>query len=330
MTTAIKSTSMSMSMPSTHMRQIKLPHDLGPIADLIELSFARTLDADGRRFIQQMRRAAASVRGYRSFSRFSPQIRGFVWEENDEIVGNLNLIPIVVAGRRSFLMANVAVHPDYRNKGIAHVLAEAGLQEAKDNSASEVWLQVDVDNLAAQQLYRDFEFSERTRRTLWHSSPETIEIDLPPSVTVQPSRRADWNLQKQWLNQRYPKDMRWNLPMDPMMLKPGLVGNFLRSVSESRYGQFSAHRNGDWLGAVAWQSSHNFADWLWLAAPPEQVELAICALLPHAIRTLRAQRALAFSRPLALNFPAGEAVGAFEAVGFHQHQTLIWMRKKVS
>lgn len=53
---------------------------------------------------------------------------GFVWEENGQIIGNLSLIPSTKGGRRVVVIANVAVHPDHRRRGIAHELTQRALQ----------------------------------------------------------------------------------------------------------------------------------------------------------------------------------------------------------
>jgi hypothetical protein len=38
---------------SSHLRAFDVRHDLDAVADLVEVCFADTLDADGRRYIQQ-------------------------------------------------------------------------------------------------------------------------------------------------------------------------------------------------------------------------------------------------------------------------------------
>ena len=88
--------------------------------------------------------------------------------------------------------------------------------------------------------------------------------------------------------------------------------------------QWSASRRGEWLGSLTYQSSYTQADWLWLASPPEMEEIAICALLP------KAREHLLPARRLAVSYPTGRAVKAFEATGYYPHQTLIWMCKKIS
>jgi ribosomal protein S18 acetylase RimI-like enzyme len=309
------------------LRPIRLPQDLGAVADLVELCFAATLDSDGRRFIRQMRQAGSSRNRFTGFSNFLSAIRGFVWVENNHIMGNINLIPVFVQSHKAYLIANVSVHPDYRHRGIAHVLTEASLKFAKERKVRYLWLQVDQNNQVAQHLYKDFGFEERTRRTVWHSQPGLTNISIPPTVQVKTRRSADWPQQKEWLNALYDKEVRWNLPLHIQPFSPGLAGSILRMFNEHKLRQWSAFHHGQWIGSLTWQSTYSQADWLWLAAPPEKRQLAICALIPHARQFLNNRSLLRPMRTLAINFPGGECTEAFETIGFLPHQTLIWMKK---
>lgn len=328
MTATAKTLSGGASQPE-QMRPLQLPQDLSAVANLIETCFAPTLDADGRRFIRQMRRAGQSARSYRNFHRLSPSIKGFVWVEDRQVVGNLNLIPVTVKGRRAFLIVNVAVHPDYRRQGIAHTLTAAGLQLAQERGVAEAWLQVDHRNSTAQHLYHNFGFEEQARRTVWHSQADAAGSKTPPGVRITKRKKADWNEQKLWLQALYSPKIRWNIPININLLAPGLLAALGRFMMEQQNRQWSAYKNGQWIGSVTWQKSFNQADWLWLAAPPENREEAITALLPNAIQDLRARHQITGHRAMAVNFPAGESTVAFESAGFHHHQTLIWMNKNL-
>ena len=312
---------------SPQLRPIRIPHDLTAVADLVELCFAPTLDEDGRRFIRQMRRAGSSRSALSALGSLTSSIRGFVWVEQDEIVGNLNLLAVRVRGQRAYLVANVSVHPDFRGRGIAHQMTRAAISMAETNSVRRMWLQVDENNLIAQQLYRDYDFVEQARRTLWHSRPELSQVKIPPSVKVKPARAADWRQQRHWLNRFYGPEVRWNLPFQMQVYAPGLIGGLLRLLGEQKIRQWSAFHRGAWIGSLTWQSSYAMADWLWLAAPPEKRSLAILSLIPQAYQDLRNANLLRPGRTLAVNFPAGDSAETFEAVGFAHHNTLIWMER---
>lgn len=106
------------SSTGEHLRRLDMRRDLAKVADLVELCFFDTLDPDGRQYLNEMRRAAQNASMMRFASSLidkSPMLpSGYVWEEGGILVGNLSLIPITVKGKRGYMIANVATHPDYR------------------------------------------------------------------------------------------------------------------------------------------------------------------------------------------------------------------------
>src|SRR5512140_1249571 len=107
---------------ASRIRKVNVGQDLLAVADLIEVCFATTLDEDGREYLRHLRSAARDASYLtllqRAAERIASPLMGFVWEENNRVVGNLSLIPINRRGQSTFLIANVAVHPDYRGRGI--------------------------------------------------------------------------------------------------------------------------------------------------------------------------------------------------------------------
>ena len=73
-----------------HLRQFDAQRDLGPVADLIELCFAETLDPDGRRYLERMRSLAAHPRPLlwvNSAAEWnSTPLFGYVWQEDNRVV----------------------------------------------------------------------------------------------------------------------------------------------------------------------------------------------------------------------------------------------------
>src|SRR4030067_3784292 len=74
--------------------------DRGPVADLVELCFADTLDESGRGYVQRMRQAA---RSNNLFGWSNMSMGGFVWERDGLGIGNVNMIAFPVHGNRNFL-----------------------------------------------------------------------------------------------------------------------------------------------------------------------------------------------------------------------------------
>ena len=317
---------------SSHLRAFDVRHDLDAVADLVEVCFADTLDADGRRYIQQMRSAARSP-SYLLWAaavaeRVSLPLTGFVWEEKGHLVGNLSLIPFTTPGRRLYLIANVAVDPVYRRHGIARELTTRALDYVQQRGARAVWLHVREENLAALELYRSLGFVEQTRRTTWESErrlPSTLIWEDHPEladVSIVPRRSHHWLLQRKWHKRTYPPEIAWHMTFKLAALRPGILGGLYRLFTGVQVRQWAALKNGQLLGVLAWHPLYSRSDHLWLAAAPEYEEIAIRGLLLHL------QRNLASRRELSVEYPARHGSQAFAGAGFTVHQTLIWMKRK--
>ena len=199
--------------------------DLGPVADLVELCFADTLDESGRGYVQRMRQAARSNNLFR-WSNMS--MGGFVWERDGLVLGNVNMIAFTTRGNRNFLLANVAVHPSYRRQGVARKLTNQSVEHARLLGMKSVWLHVRQENEAAVSLYQSLGFAERLRRTSWLSSSEPPVVDRKTGVTLGSSRGRDWELQLQWLSANYPPEVTWQTSMSFESLRPGFIGTLYR------------------------------------------------------------------------------------------------------
>jgi ribosomal protein S18 acetylase RimI-like enzyme len=315
--------SFSQTLPR-NLRPFDIRKDLNAVADLIEFCFADSLDGDGRLYIKQMRQAArngplldlASGAG----SRIDLPLGGVVWREGERVVGNLSLIPHRRNGKRLYLIANVAVLPEHRKRGIARSLTRAALADIERRGKNETWLQVDENNDAAVGLYRSMGFREKTRRTSWRLQPQRERmVTTDDHLHLRHRKPSDWAKQKAWLKENYPGDVRWQLPLDFTLLQPGLKGGMQRLFSQGQVLQWGVENRHELLGVLSWQSSSLEADRLWLASEQEGEEKAIPQLANHVNAVLRE------GRTLALNYPAVRANDAFLRSGFQASRTLIWM-----
>jgi ribosomal protein S18 acetylase RimI-like enzyme len=307
-------------IPSANLRPFDVRRDLLSVADLVELCFASTLDADGRMYVRQMRQAARGGPLLDLAAASPGPMSGYVWLEDGKVVGNLSLIPHGYGNRKIMLIANVAVHPEQRRRGIARALTEAALHHLLEKAKEEIWLQVDEGNPAAVTLYRNMGFIERTRRTSWRVYPQ-IGMVLASAIKTKVRKRfaSDWTRQSAWLRATYPRELRWQIPLDPVLLQPGWRGSVERALSTRQVKQWSAEENGELLAVLSWQSSTLDADRFWLAADPDNEAKGIAALMRHVHNTLKP------TRKLGLNYPAGRAAQALQAAGFKPARTLIWM-----
>jgi ribosomal protein S18 acetylase RimI-like enzyme len=319
------------SSTKPHLRPIDARRDLTQIADLIELCFSETIDPDGESYIQQMRKAAKNpsyLQWAGSLGEQAPfPTSGFVWENEGRIIGNLTLIPVLRRTQHHYLIANVAVHPDYRRQGIARQLTQAALEHAHQRYAQSVWLHVREENLGAYQLYKSLGFEERARRATWYFNRH---IDIPSEPLSNRLRSFtkpaiswripnDWLLQQKWLEKTYPPELRWHLPIRMNLMNPGVLSWFYRMFIDIRVEHWCARHQDQLWGVLSWQATTNYADHIWLAVNPEYEEITTYTLLSYIVQKFKRKR------PLALDYPAGRSSYAIQTAGFQLHQTLVWM-----
>lgn len=306
------------------LRSLNVLRDLPSVADLIELCFASTLDPDGRSYIDQMRRNGRDA-GFlnwapRAIETVSLPLSGFVWEDHGRVVGNVSLIPFSQNGKKIYLIANVATHPEYRRRGIARLLTASALQRAREKHAQAIWLHVRDDNQGAIDLYRELGFIERSRRTSWHTASGTTPLGkIQANFQVTPRPARDWPLQQAWLARAYPKNIDWYQPQTWGSFQPGLFHAFYRFLTDTNLLQWSAIRYGKTQGVLTCQRTGSRTDRLWAALPAKPDPEAVTVLLLHG------RRLLSQSHNLILEYPAGPADEAIRAAGFTAQRTLVWM-----
>src|SRR5574339_925764 len=185
-----------------HIRPLNVLRDLSAVADLIELCFSPTMDHDGQRYLSGMRRASRDDSFLRWASRVTENaslpLMGYVWEQEGRIIGNASLIPFRKHGKRIYLIANIATHPDYRRRGIARALTERVMRQARAKKAAEIWLHVRDDNPGAIELYRELGFQEMARRTTWQAGPDSRLSYPKTDLNIVPRHPRFWPEQQAW------------------------------------------------------------------------------------------------------------------------------------
>ncbi|MEA3326114.1 MAG: N-acetyltransferase [Chloroflexota bacterium] len=316
--------------PTGHIRPLDLSADLNRVADLVEICFPIHRDPDGQTYVREMRKAARdyNLMGWLSqlddIGKKKPA--GFVWDDDGHVIGNLSLIPFQNAKKRIDLLANVAVHPQHRRKGIARALTIHALKHLRRYGESDVWLQVRHDNSSALNLYRSLGFSDRAVRTNWRIKPfEFRQISYSESHPCKLRHRLkeDWNKQQGWLNRTYPQEIRWNLPINFHRLAPGLlqsVSNFLDSVFLRQWG---IEVDGETLGWITWQKTKMYANNLWLAFPEDLEHILLPVALGKTVKQLSRRQVIS------VDYPFGRFQEGFTTLGFDHFRTLIWMRRRL-
>ena len=314
-----------------HVRPLNVIRDLSAVADLIELCFSTTMDNEGQRYLSDMRRASRDDSFLHWASRMtettSLPLTGYVWEQDGRIIGNASLIPFRDKGKRVYLIANVAVHPDYRRRGIAHILTERSMKHAQAKKAAAIWLHVRDDNLGAISLYEKLGFQEISRRTTWYTRTDLYPPKVNTDIEIVPRHARFWPLQQDWLSRLYPDALSWYHSWNFAPLRPGLTGWLYLLFVDYNIRQWAAVRGNTLLATLAWMPHAGKSESLYAATSPvtdsgdeAHIEEALIQLLIHA------RRSLSTHTRLSLDFPAGEMTDAIIEAGFKPRRTLIWMR----
>lgn len=318
------------SRPSNtaHIRPMAMNRDLRIVADLIESSFGLQNDVDGQAFLKQMRQAARAS-GFFTEAEFWPAPMpmtppGFVWDENGMILGNVSIIPFNHHGQRVNLIANVAVMPTYRRKGIARALTQYAIEYLHKQKQYTIWLQVNQNNSGALDLYRGLGFLEQCCRSTWHRSPDRkpVLVDIDPANQMFRKRRRDeWKLQQKWLERIYPDSIIWHYPVWMEDFSPEVLWNPERWGQALKLRHWTLQVGDTPAGFITWQRTDSFADTLWLAPDPNLEQGSVISGL---INYLPPQ--VGRSKPVAVDLPCGACAEELTNANFTLFRSLVWMK----
>ncbi|NOX61286.1 MAG: GNAT family N-acetyltransferase [Chloroflexi bacterium] len=199
---------------SEGVRPINLHRDLAAIADLIDEAFHDELDASG----------LASLREMRTMARLGPLLylllpsggelggfyRGYVWESDGKIVGNVTIQPLDDYGRR-WMIANVAVQKNYQRRGIGRALMMQALDRIRQSGGRWAVLQVRESNEVACALYRKMGFEQvliETHLRAFEPS-DASEPAAPSGLALAPVRDEHWKKIQKLLRASLPSSARW-------------------------------------------------------------------------------------------------------------------------
>lgn len=307
-----------------NLRPLSILRDLPAVADLIEMCFSNTMDNEGKRYVQDMRRAGKDNSFLRWANRAAEStslpLTGYIWEENGKIIGNASLVPFRNRKHRVYLIANVAVHPDHRRNGIARALTERAMRHAHEKKVSNIWLHVRDDNPGAIELYAKLGFVERARRTSWQAVTDSYAPTLKTDIAITNRHPRDWQTQLNWLSRLYPDLLAWHRNWTFASLRPGLWNWLYLLFVDMNVRQWTAVRNDHMEAALAWIPDGR-GESLYPAISDRSDPEALTALLLQARRDLSP-----FYPRISLEFPSTEFDGAILAAGFKSLRTLIWMQ----
>lgn len=311
-------------------RPAEFPRDMAGIADLIELCFQGSLDSSGLALLRRARALASSGPfAWQVYRRVGSSeeldwFHGFVWCEADRIVGNVSLAPSRAAPR-TWAIANVAVHPASRGRGIARNLTLMALAEARQLGAERTVLQVKTDNGPALDLYLSLGFREVSRRTMWTRpagmSHPPAEIRLGQDLEGPfPRRAGEWREEFELSKRVHPEGLAWTSPLTPSTFRPSLGRFLMQAVSGDRETHWVIRSRGQ-LIAFLWTIQRLGILQALLVLDPQCNGRTEAPLLSHALRSG------GWDQEFVLETPPGAAEEDLVQLGFRRGRTLVWMEK---
>ena len=302
--------------------------DVGEVIKLIEESFNLQNDPESLMAIEQMRRSADRQEQSGILPGNEYHQPGYVWKIDGAIVGNINIISFLDNLRHIALIANVAVKPEFQHLGIAKALTKQALRYCEQKRASEVWLQVSEENVAAHKLYLGlgFEIIRPLNNWLIEKKPASFAPpanSIPSESTISSRMLWDYPKQKIWLDETYPVNTRWYASVNFAQFPPLSWLNPLTWDSGSSLSHFALRKQGELMGVLSWQRGLQKSDTLWLAIPENEKETeTIMALMGNFLQNEWE------GKTLRLEYPGGRAENSLTNAGFKLNRRLQWMKLK--
>jgi ribosomal protein S18 acetylase RimI-like enzyme len=318
------------------LRPVNLKTDLAPLADLIELAFADSMDSSGRAAVREMRTLSRFGTGLSMLAGMNDLVQGiglgYVWIQDGRLVGNVSIYPSTVPSKAgpTWIIANVAVHPDYRGQGIARQLMRTSLETIRTRGKSPTAiLQVEQNNVAACRLYSSLGFETDGTWRHWRRSSSAR---IPPpmdnkAVYITQRRRGEWRAEYALAERVRPRGLGWQRPLHPRIFHRSL-GGFLNDLINMRSVERLVIHSEDekairaslWIERAVAASSVQFT----LMVDPDYQGIYDEALIHLVTRRYGGRM------PLVLEHPAGEVVTSaiLERYQFHVQRTLAHMHWK--
>lgn len=218
------------------LREIKIPGDLDVIMQVIVDSFQYPENPDWNLQPDTVATVEETVKNYKRmwplvkiFGTFSYQLRdilrGYIWEENTKTVGAITLHR---NGKDEWQIGNVGVLPEFRRRGIARELVEAGMSYIRQKGGKRIRLQVINGNLPAYNLYLDLGFKDYTGKIYLDYEGDTITPpELPGAYSESHLPRFDWQIPYEHVRQITPESVTRYAQVDPGDFKVPLANRLL-------------------------------------------------------------------------------------------------------
>lgn len=319
----------------TGIRPFDIGRDLRSVAELISVAFATELDDRGAAALREMRFMShfSGILGVvnRSTGDFSDMLNGFVWVDRGSVVGNITVQRADRNGNR-WQIANVAVAPSHRGRGISRQLMETAVDHVASCGGQWAVLQVYARNNIARGLYDSLGFETISGIAELRAASPVLPIapvHEPPLVEFSAS---DWQPLYELANHQLGAQAQWWRALrrnDFELTFEDQAGEWLRRVLGQRTILRRAVQVSPRFEAAAiltaqrWGGEHQIQLW----TRPEHYGYHDIALLDWALATLRSYPRM----PVALSINTDEtpAIDWLESAGFTVQRTLLTMRLRV-
>lgn len=306
------------------LRPVDPVRDMAEIVELVALGFEHELDPQGQKMLAQMRQTARHSALMSLMRDPNLESAGFVWVEDQRVVGNLSLRNALPGRSRGEMIGNVVVHPEYRGMGIARALIEAAINAAQMHRSRWIGLEVRDGNPVASSLYARYGFRAVGKQLHLLRPADVPWPDFDGlTQTWRASKPNDRLLWADLANAIYPEQQRRVLEVRPSQYN---FGGF-----ERRLGLWlSGERERAWLCGeeraqlalrVKTDMRHRFHFWDVLVHP-QIGEIGARAIIGKALQAMRQYR------PWSVITFAPEGVPLVKmlyGVGFRLHRTLVQM-----
>jgi len=301
-----------LSQPVSGLRPVNLRTDLAELADLIEMAFADTMDSNGRAAIREMRSLShmggIGLNLLIGMNDLSQGVGlGYVWVEDGHVIGNTSIYPAQLphGAPKTWIIANVAVHPTYRGRGIARALMQTSMDTIRTQSRRHprAILQVEQPNIVARTLYEKLGFVEDGTWTSWRRSGAAR---IPPplanqSVYITQRTGREWHAELELASHVRPPErggIGWLRPLTLSLFRRPwwtMLGDMFNMRSMERL----IIRSDDGLRAAMWIESGfgTSSTQVTLLCPPDDIAESGEALLHLALRRYSGRAPLHIEHP---------------------------------
>lgn len=310
---------------SANLRRVDPRRDMVPIANVIEAAFAGDLGEDGRRMVREMRAfGRVGWIGWLIGKLFLPPAanpQGYVWEEDGQVVGNASLLGVGGYPYR-WILANVAVLPEFQNRGIGGELVRASIGLARKLGGRELFLQVKAKNDNAIRLYERLGFDTLSTRTTWLRRRFLPKPNKPGSSQARPRKSQEWRAQWALAREVHPEGLEWPYPLRKDQFQPRWLEGILGWDSRRHWVWM---KGSTLLASLSSRSGFGRSRARFVLVTDPRVrgdveqELISLALID-----------LGWDGSVLMDYPIGAADGGLSELGFIPRRTLTWMARSLT